>query len=251
MKDSAEDHQINDGESLNWPFFQSDKREVPCPGLLIGSIQDHVDLKVEDEKAEDSDPDCILIDDPRELFASGRKRQRRLPNLNIGDMVVVVSESGVLWFGKLKDCKTVTESEDASLTSSSSSSSSSSATSSSSSSTSKVSQRKMLLIHWWDHDRNDPNAKKTYLPHWNKVEGGKGKKKKKKKKRRKTADGTIQYCKSCPGRYWFPSEDWVLATSIVYWCKSGKLVNAKGVLYEVILRNLKIRVESYGHEFRL
>ena len=47
----------------------------------------------------------VLIDDPRELFASGRKRQKRLPDLKIGDMVVVVSECGVLWFGKLKDCK--------------------------------------------------------------------------------------------------------------------------------------------------
>jgi len=97
--------------------------------------------------------------------------------------------------------------------------------------------------------REDPNAKKTFLQYWKKFESDRIKTKE--KKRRKTAEGRNQFCKSCPGRNWFPLEDWVLATSAVYWCKSSKLVNGKGVPYELMLKELKIRVNSYWQDFRV
>lgn len=234
---SLEQHLPPTDMSLHWPFFQSGASLVPIPRQIVGlesnlaRSQSAVDANGDQSDEEGDDSDGELHDDHQELFSAGRRRQKRLPSLKIGDMVVSLSPDDILWFGRLKETKhelSEDQSDGADVSD------------------------KFMLVHWWDHDRNDPDAKKTYRPHWSRPMPQLTKRRSR-KKRRLTRECTEKYTFNKPSARsgWQPNQDWVPATSLIYWAPFGKMVNRKGELYERFLKQLQVRVSLYGKEFRL
>jgi hypothetical protein len=243
LDENPDDHKAPEDDAICWPFFQSLTLNVPVPGEIVGQASVNLGpaLPSDVDSDQELESDEVMRDDPRELFATGRKRQKKLSNLKIGDMVVSLSVDGILWFGKLKESKEIVRSV----------SSSSSSSSQGPRPEAQGGREKYVLVHWWDHDRSIeiPDAKKTYRPHW--VQDPNTRKKKKKSKARNNQDATNQYTMKRPGRSWLAMQDWVPATSLVYWTPYGKLFNKKGQLRDARMRALKIRIASYGHEFKL
>lgn len=234
MESELSRHQNPADLSLCWPFFQPRASIVPIPRQIIGvesrpgvrGAVSTVDIQGEDD--EDDASDGVFYDDYQELFSAGRKRHKRLPSLKIGDMVVSMSPDDILWFGRLVDTKyeRTPDSEDPS----------------------KEKSEQLMLIHWWDHDRSDLEAKKTYRPHWSRSS-----KRSSSGKRRRTNECTEKYSFSKPNSRngWKPNQDWVHATSLLYWVPFGRLVNKKGELYDRTVKKLKIRVSLYDKTFKL
>ena len=173
-------------------------------------------------------------------MAVGRSRLKQLPDLKIKDMVAVLSDSGVVWFGQLIDFRGGNRNR-----SGSSNESSSARRDVDSRSSASVAEMK-ALIHWWDHDRSTSRRTKTYNPHWRRARTDTRKSRRRKGRQRSGALPQVAYSMRKPGSSWEPVQDWVRASSLLFWCPFGKMFTQRGTLVATQQRMIERRAQSYN-----
>ena len=219
--------EVNNGETTNQEVNIDEKAGVPMSELDAN--------------------EGVMRDDPGELMAVGRSRMKQLPDLQIDDMVAALSSDGVVWFGQLIEFSGGTG-----LGSGRSTESSSSRDFGSRSSSATVAERK-ALIHWWDHDRRTPRRTKTmtYHPHWRSTVTDTRKSKRRKGRKRSGASlPQVSYSMRKPGSSWEPVQDWVPASTLLFWCPFGKMFTQRGTLTLRQQRKIELRAESYNLEIK-